>query len=87
MAPSKTRKGKRAISNSKEKANCCRPLKADEFKYLLNYQVLLDEVVIKKYALYTTLDFAGQFVAPPFFVHSKRSEQCKPINFQHLVTC
>ncbi|KAK9426901.1 hypothetical protein V1505DRAFT_402836 [Lipomyces doorenjongii] len=28
-----------------------------EFRYLLNYQVLLDGVVFKKYALYTTLDF------------------------------
>ncbi|KAK9428561.1 hypothetical protein V1505DRAFT_410020 [Lipomyces doorenjongii] len=31
--------------------------KAEEFRYLLNYQVLLDEVAFKKYALYTTLDF------------------------------
>ncbi|KAK9326971.1 hypothetical protein V1520DRAFT_372392 [Lipomyces starkeyi] len=31
--------------------------KAEEFKYLLDYQVFLDEVVFKKYALYTTLDF------------------------------
>ncbi|KAK9491751.1 hypothetical protein V1508DRAFT_433648 [Lipomyces doorenjongii] len=31
--------------------------KAEEFRYLMNYQVLLDEVVFKKYALYTALDF------------------------------
>ncbi|KAK9242876.1 hypothetical protein V1506DRAFT_509020 [Lipomyces tetrasporus] len=90
MAPSKKRKGKKAISSSKKKPTADRSLyvqdtevcgsqgplasrlesesrpssngaeeisKADEFKYLPNYQVFRDEVVIKKYALYTTLDF------------------------------